>query len=189
MDLNLFESQLYFTTHLQGEHHVEYSLFRDIEENGHQTNKELGIKINTDVRDLGEDMNKCNLNDEKGSDLRDDRDLNDLNDKNFDIEPIKPLNDKNKKWKWRTNKRNTGVLEKEPNSRKKDQRFSPLPKVNSARPYWKSRMLHKTGRRLFCRNCELLKKMRHGNWWIYPRERNQWAANGCSPPNSNQMDP
>ncbi|PHT94012.1 hypothetical protein T459_01894, partial [Capsicum annuum] len=79
-----------------GEHHVEDSFFCDIKENRRQTNEELDITINIDVRDLGGDMNKHDPNDEKGSNLRDVMDLNDLNDKNSDIEPIDPLNDKNK---------------------------------------------------------------------------------------------
>ena len=80
MDLTFFESQLYFTTHLQGEYHVgEDSFFCDIEETRYQANDEPNITINTDVIDVGEDIDKC--------DRRDDKDQSDMNDKNSEIEP------------------------------------------------------------------------------------------------------
>lgn len=75
MDLTFFESQLYFITRLQGEHHIgEDSSFCDIEETRNQANEEPDITKNSDVRGLGKDINKC--------DPRDGRDLSHLNDKN-----------------------------------------------------------------------------------------------------------
>ena len=94
MDLTFFESQLYFTTHLQGEYHVgEDSFFCDIEEIRYQEKNEPNITINTDGIDVGEDIDKC--------DPRDDKDQSNLNNKNSEIElePIAPSNDKNQKMK------------------------------------------------------------------------------------------
>lgn len=121
MDLTFFEFQLYFSTHLHGEYHVgEDLIFGDIEETRHQ--EEPDITINIDVRDLGEDINRC--------DPGYDRALSYLNDKNSKIELVEPVSETNK----------NGNREQTKNSSKKDQRFSTLPKVCSAKRYWNSRL-------------------------------------------------
>ncbi|XP_070057489.1 uncharacterized protein [Nicotiana tomentosiformis] len=102
----------------KGEYHAsEDSSFWDIGETRHLTDKGLDFTINTNVRDLGENINKCDPRDGKNYDSRDEGDLIDLNDKNPDIEHVEPLNDTNGS-KEQT-KRNTGIFEKEPKSREK----------------------------------------------------------------------
>ena len=58
---------------------MKIHFFFYIEETRYQANDEPNITINTDVIDVGEDIDKC--------DRRDDKDQSDMNDKNSEIEP------------------------------------------------------------------------------------------------------